>query len=88
MKKSLVLITAIVTIVGVILFGGLNNTKQSDITDDEGLAKEFVLQTYGEGYDVQLTNCDDEFVSFFGIRNGEVKIVESINRSYYQNNLK
>ena len=44
---------------------GENNTKQSNITDDEGLAKEFVLQTCGEGYDVQLTNCDDEFVSFF-----------------------
>lgn len=43
MKKSLVLIMAIVTIVGAILFGGLNNTKQSNITDDEGLAKEFVL---------------------------------------------
>ena len=38
MKKSLVLIMAIVTIVGAILFGGLNNAKQSNITDDEGLA--------------------------------------------------
>ena len=54
MKKSLVLITAIVTIVGAILFGGLNNTKQSNITDDEGLAKEFVLQTYGEGMTYNL----------------------------------
>lgn len=85
MKKSLLLIMVIVE---AILFGWLNNTKQSNITDDEGLAKEFVLQTCGEGYDVQLTNCDDEFVSFFGSRDGEVEIVESINRDYYRNNLK
>lgn len=49
MKKSLLLIMVIVE---AILFGWLNNTKQSNITD------------------------------------GEVEIVESINRDYYRNNLK